>query len=215
MTDHAAGAPDSTYVALGKFFAEFSQFQHQVEVSTAFVLAGGRSINLAFTVLVGREATAAVDGYFRLCAEIGSEHWSDDDRHVMRVLRRDVQSLIEARNRFAHDIWQIGWQSRTGDDEPVALPPEIQRIEATKTGVTWTTRPVTTSEMTDRTEQADRLRRILGSLMYTVIAHAAEQGAVAPVPIKVVGDPLPPGSAPSPSQALQVRDGQVEWTWPK
>jgi hypothetical protein len=213
MSDDAYIGAEAMYRALGHFFVEFSQLLHAMESTTAFYLAGGRHPRFVQAVLSGREAKPIIDGYFALCIEVGNEHWSDDDRQSMRAFRKEIVSLMEDRNRFAHETWFVGWTQTTSDGSSSPAPDEKYRTVPRKSGVEYEWLPVTVKELDQRAADADRLRRLVGNVLGLIQVHAAERGGGDPGGVRRIGDDSP-GATPPISDLLKIRDGRMQWaTW--
>lgn len=191
--------------ALGEFVVSFSQLMHSLTLTTAFYLAGGRPIRFAHAALAGREARATADGYFSLCAEMAGDSWSADDAAVIKALRKEVDSLIEARNRYLHDIWYVGWQSSNMGPSP----PELERLATTKEGVRVERRSVVVGDIEQASKDATRIGRHLHSLIGCCHEAMLLRNEYM-VPVKTVGS-RERSPRPSISELFQVRQGRVYW----
>jgi hypothetical protein len=184
--------------AIGRFFVEFSQMIHAMDSATAFVIAGGRPMSLAYAALGQRGAMTVVDAYFTLLAEIGYEDWNKADKEVVSKLKEEVKELVRVhRNRYVHDAWFVGWVSHK-DGETWPADHRRHTYTPTKEGARMDWNTVTVTDLEAQSDNADRLRILVGNLMGNVVVKASRSGTTE--------------HDPSPSELMEIVDGQVVWS---
>ncbi len=95
------------YLSLGKFVVSFSHLLHALEESTIFLFGlgpdGARTI-LIKAALTDRTAYPISSAFFSVFYQKWGDFVTNDDL-IMKVLRKEIQDLIEKRNRIMHDSW--------------------------------------------------------------------------------------------------------------
>jgi len=163
------GFLDNIYRAIGKFVVEFSQLQHMMEYMTVVALSqdGDReSSDRAWAVVSGRTAQPVVDGFFSLCVQIYKNEWTEEDFALLKAARKEIQNLIEERNRLAHDVWSLGHPNYPVPEGFDAL--RFKYGTSASKGALRSARPVTVSELDAMSNKLRRLNsfvRQVGLLM--------------------------------------------------
>lgn len=113
-----------------------------------------------------------MSGYVALCVQLGFDgngvqQWSAADLRVLKQFKDELLSSASARNKFAHDVWYIGWSETTGGDGTDVLSPVWrERWDFGKQGAIRHAEPtVTITDVDNQAANARRLRRIAFNLL--------------------------------------------------
>lgn len=153
---------DKVYQSIGKFIVEFSQLQHMMEFMTVLALPredDQQSVDRAWSVLSGRTARLVSDGFFSLCCQIYKDKWKDDDFRLLNSIRKEIQELIEHRNRIAHDVWSLGHPNYPVPDEHDAL--RFKYSTSARKGALRSAQPVSILELNTLSDNASRLNSVI------------------------------------------------------
>lgn len=110
---------ERTFTAIGRFVVSFSGVIQALEQSTIFLMnppaPGSRPIrNLLEAALAGRTAEPATKTFFSVFYEAWGVAITDEDKKILKALRKEINDITEIRNRLLHDIWLNGY---TGNDK--------------------------------------------------------------------------------------------------
>ena len=153
---------DKVYQSIGKFIVEFSQLQHMMEFMTILALPSEedqQSWDRAWSVLSGRTAQLVSDGFFSLCYQIYKDKWTDVDFRLLNSTRKEVQDLIEHRNRIAHDVWSLGHPNYPVPEGHDAL--RFKYSTSARKGALRSAQPVSILELNALSDNASRLNSVI------------------------------------------------------
>jgi hypothetical protein len=172
---------DHIYRAIGRFMVEFSQLQHMIEYMTVISVTQDEdkeSWARAWAVLSGRTAQPVVNAFFSLCVEIKQDEWSSDDFALLKSVRKEIQHIIEERNRIAHDVWSLGHPNYPVPEGSDAL--RFKYSVSTRQGALRAATPITVAELDELSDDANRLRVIIsyiGLLLRPISSADGQDGA--------------------------------------
>lgn len=141
---------------------EFSQLQHMTEFMTVIAVTQDEdkdSQARAWAVLSGRTAQPVVHSFFSLCVELKQDEWSSEDFALLKAARKEIQDIIEERNRIAHDVWSLGHPNYPVPEESDAL--RFKYSISAPQGALRAATPITVSELDELSDNASRLRTII------------------------------------------------------
>ena len=153
---------DKVYESIGKFIVEFSQLQHMMEFMTVLALPSEddqESWDRAWSVLSGRTAQLVLDAFFSLCCQIYKDKWTGDEFRMLNLTRKEIQQLIEHRNRIAHDVWSLGHPNYPVPEGHDAL--RFKYSTSARKGALRSAQPVSVLELNTLSENARRLNSVI------------------------------------------------------
>lgn len=102
---------DQLFLAIGEFFVTFSHLISITEFLTATLISKGGdndAYKRARIAVSNFTAQPLSNAFFALIKEFESQSWTDNDQAIVKRARKELDSLIAQRNRFAHDTWHLG-----------------------------------------------------------------------------------------------------------
>ncbi|HLT46331.1 MAG TPA: hypothetical protein VK002_03810, partial [Rubricoccaceae bacterium] len=123
----------------------------------------------AWTAIVGQTAQRVMDVFFSLCVEMRREMWHEEDFAIATVVRREINSIIQMRNRIAHDLWASG-----SPREEQTLHADAFRIHysiSPKVGSSETLEPISAQALGELAEEVMHLRDVVNFLGMHVFAE--------------------------------------------
>lgn len=88
--DHQA---DDLYRAVGCFMVHFSHLQHMAEFQSVVPIQARAEIDRAeltgmlWSIVSDRTAQPVMNAFFSICAILADQHWTEDDRAVLKTTR--------------------------------------------------------------------------------------------------------------------------------
>lgn len=153
------------YLSLGKFVVSFSHLLHALEESTIFLFGlgpdGARTI-LIKAALTDRTAYPISSAFFSVFFQKWGDLVTDDDLKIMKVLRKEIQDLIEKRNRIMHDAWM----GQTVGGDPGPHPMSLLRVRAHGKGADYESREYVPEAVRLIAEDAKRLASVVNGIVW-------------------------------------------------
>jgi hypothetical protein len=155
---------EEIYREIGRFVVEFSQLVRTMDQHATMTL-GPPPGDRARAKAGPDEAERTLARYRQaLNSQFRTGTKTAEDREALGQLQRDLEALIDERNRVAHDAWFVGWGNQDTTDWGEAerwryrsgetLPIEAPKFRATDLRLlAW---------------EADRLRRLVGDIWAAV-----------------------------------------------
>ena len=112
---------DQLFRAVGEFFVVFSHLVSITEHLTAALISkdGDRdAYKRALIAVSNLTAHPLSNVFFSVLQEFKTPNWTENDLAILKRSRTEFSSLVEQRNRFAHDVWHLGHPNlpRPGSD---------------------------------------------------------------------------------------------------
>ena len=156
-------APEQTtdeqlFLAIGEFFVTFSHLISITEHLTAALISkdgGHEAYRRACVALSNLTAKPLSNAFFSVLKEFETKAWTNNDHAILTRARSEFNSLIEQRNRFAHDTWHLGHPNL-----PRPSPDSwqiIRTIGTPKVGLRMDYKTVTVDFIKNLTEQTKRI----------------------------------------------------------
>lgn len=171
MNDEQKAFNDRIHTALGRFVVAFSGVLHALETSTVQLIRTGNGpepypldirrelIEAAFS---DRTAAPIASAFFAVFYERWGEAISDQDKVILKNLKKEIGLLTETRNRLMHDAWLT---PRVGGD-PGPHPMTLRRVRQHATGVERTGRCFGPDEVEDLAADAKRLSQVIWATVW-------------------------------------------------
>lgn len=159
---------EKIYRNLGLFVVAFSGTLHALESSTVHLIKTGgdggpepfpgsvRSV-LIEAAIADRTASPIIASFFSVFFTRWKNHLTKDDVAILKNLRKELNGLVEKRNRLMHDAWLT---STVGGD-PSPQPMSLSRIRAHGTGVEYCHEKYGPEEIERLAADASRLSRVI------------------------------------------------------
>lgn len=102
---------EQLFLAIGEFFVTFSHLISITEYLTAALISKDgdekayRRARIAVSNLTAKPLSNA---FFSVINEFETQKWTANDHAILKRSRTEMESLVEQRNRFAHDTWHLG-----------------------------------------------------------------------------------------------------------
>lgn len=141
---------------------EFSQLQHMTEFMTVIAVTQDEdkeSWQRAWAVLSGRTAQPVVHSFFSLCVQLKQDEWTSEDFTLLKAARKEIQNIIEERNRVAHDVWSLGHPNSPLPDESGAL--RYKYSISGRRGALRAATPITVAQLDELSDNANRLKIVV------------------------------------------------------
>ncbi len=154
-----------TYTALGKFVVSFSGLLHSLETSTVQLIAPfceyGQMMRMN-TAIADRTASPIVGAFFSVFYERWKSHIGTDEKKILKVLRRELDSVVKERNRLMHDVWMY----KTGGEDPGPNSMSRFRIRAHGEGVEFEDIDYHPEQFDLLTNKVNRLSSVVNGLAW-------------------------------------------------
>ena len=102
---------EQLFLVVGEFFVTFSHLMSITECVTAALISKGgeeEAFKRARIALSHLTAKPLSNAFFSVLKEFETQNWTATDHAILKRARTEMDSLIEQRNRFAHDTWHLG-----------------------------------------------------------------------------------------------------------
>lgn len=134
--DDLTATVDELHKELGRFVVNFSRFTHAcqvfLEISISYTFtesddpAREALQELAAIAIGEKEANALLKSFCAAFTFLNQP--TDEDVAILKAYRKKATTLIERRNRIAHDSWFIGWHNEENRPGDYAIRVQSQRI---------------------------------------------------------------------------------------
>jgi hypothetical protein len=165
VTEEQTALNQKTYLALGRFVVCFSHLLNSLEESTIWLfgiaLDGKRRI-LVKAALSGRTASPIVSSFFTVFFEKWGNLITEQDLTIIKCLRKEIEDLIQIRNRIMHDAWM--GKSVGGDPGP--HPMGTFRVRTHGKGATYDIIEFEPEKVTSIADDAERLAKIITGIVF-------------------------------------------------
>ncbi len=164
-TQEQLALDEQTFGALGRFVVKFSVVLWALENATvlligmdghSFLLSGKRMLLLQ-GALTDRTASPIVSTFFSVLHERWAGALTEGDKQIMKCLRRELEALVQLRNRLMHDAWA----STSVGDDPEPNPFSLLRVRSHGTGVEYKSAHYLPTEIEGLSADAERLAEIV------------------------------------------------------
>lgn len=156
---------NDTYRALGRFVVAFSRLLYSLETSTIHLFGlgpDGERITLIEAALAGRTASPIVSAFFSVFFKRWESHLPEEDMQVLKSLRKELDAIVQERNRIMHDAWM----STTVGGDPGPHPLTRIRTRTHGRGIEFESVSYDPGTLDDLAEDADRLSRIVNASVW-------------------------------------------------
>ena len=102
---------EQLFFAVGEFFVTFSHLISITEHLTAALISkdgAEEAYKRARIAVSNLTAQPLSNAFFSILKEFETQNWTANDHAILKRARKETDSLIVQRNRFAHDIWHLG-----------------------------------------------------------------------------------------------------------
>lgn len=155
-------------LALGDFILAFSQLCGILEYVALYLIcrSGPQTLydrtSASISELTAKPLSNIV---FSLIVQAGPERWSADDLAIIKTYRKELDALIEERNRIVHDVWASA--SVEPNEEMEELWKRRRRRLSPKTGVYMQYTSVTVSDLEIQSKRARELFVVIQNIAVT------------------------------------------------
>ncbi|WP_221063479.1 hypothetical protein [Methylomagnum ishizawai] len=165
LSEQQAELNQKIYTGLGKFVVCFSYLLNSLEESTIFLFGigpDGKRMMLIKAALADRTASPISSAFF----SVFFEHWkgkaTNEDSKIIKCLRKEIDALIQTRNRIMHDAWM----SKIVGGNPGPHSMSLVRIRAHGGGVEYDSVDYGLDEILSVADDAERLGNIINHIVF-------------------------------------------------
>lgn len=157
-------------LALGNFVMAFSRLCGILEYTALLLMCKSGPEDLferAAIPISGLTAQPLANIVFSLITQARLGRWTEEDLGLMKECRKELNSLIEERNRIAHDVWASIPEEST-DGVEVRWGRYRRRLSPTS-GAHIARSLITIAEIEIQSQHAERLMLVIQTLAVTAI----------------------------------------------
>ena len=168
MSDQTTSSNTELSLALGDFVLAFSQLCGSLEHVALYLICRSGSQDLyertatSISELTARPLSNIV---FSLIAKAEPDRWSSDDLVIITKYRKELDALIEERNRIVHDVWASA--SVHSQEETEKIWKRYRRRLSPKAGANVQYSSVTLSDLELQSKRARRLFVLIQNIAVT------------------------------------------------
>ncbi len=143
----------------------FSHMLHSLEESTIHLFGlgpDGTKTILIKAALADRTASPICAAFFSVLFQRWGNLITDDDTRVLKCLKKEIQGLIEQRNRIMHDPWM----SKTICGESGPHPMSLVRLRSHAKGASYTAIDYGPQEVRSVADDAGRLAGVINAIVW-------------------------------------------------
>lgn len=155
---------EDTYKAIGRFVVEFSTLLASLDGGTLRLIGGIRAIGnpLLMALLADRTALPIVSSFFAVFGECWKDRMKSEEKRLISLLRKELQELVEERNRLMHDVWMTQYV----EGEPGPYDMARVRNRASKEGMEYEISDFGPNRLNGLTDDAIRLAEVVSGLAH-------------------------------------------------
>lgn len=156
---------EETCRAIGRFVVSFSGLLFSLETSTVQMLHPEPDFTRRLRIeaaLADRTASPIVSAYFSVFYHFWGEALTESDARIMKCLRRELDEVVQTRNRMMHDAWLS--VSVGGDPGPHNMT--LHRVRAHGRGVEYESRAFSPSDIHNLSLTVDRLASVVNAAVW-------------------------------------------------
>ncbi len=154
---------ESTYRALGLFVIRFAGLLHSLETSTIqlFGVDADYNRNLLFgAALADRTAAPIVSAYISVFMQKWEGQMTAEDCKIIKCLRRELDDVVQKRNRLMHDAWMY-----TTGSQP-SYPLSLHRVRAHGKGAEYESVDYPPTKLDELSNGLERLASVVNAVVW-------------------------------------------------